>query len=119
MIAYEQTAHHHTIAKNHSWIDVTAVAARAGFNIPVVVTSAIWADTQRVPERWVGHQDATCRLWDLLLIAHRQLTILPTTPTVITVPMEIDGVHDYQVRVLYHTDGALRGSLTIARHDEE
>lgn len=106
------------IAEHSSLIDVTHTAARAGFTVPVTVTATIWTDTQRVPERWIGYQDAACRLWDLLLTSRQQLDVLPTEPTLLTVPMEIEGVRDYQVWATFHTTGEQRGSITISRHDE-
>ncbi|MCP5152434.1 MAG: hypothetical protein H6982_16900 [Chromatiales bacterium] len=54
-------------------VDVSALAADAGFRYPVAITRAAWADcvawTDDDTARQV-HQDETGRLWDVLWMAH-------------------------------------------------
>src|SRR5512135_2138393 len=46
-------------------VDVSKLAAEAGFRYPVAVTCGVWAECVAVPEGVAG-QDETGRLWDVL-----------------------------------------------------
>jgi hypothetical protein len=46
-------------------IEVSAVAAEAGFRVPVALTAAVWAECVAVPPG-VACQDERGRLWDVL-----------------------------------------------------
>ena len=46
-------------------VDVTEMAREAGFQIPVALTHAVWAEYVAVPEGVEG-QDEAGRLWDIL-----------------------------------------------------
>lgn len=49
-------------------VDVSEMAAQAGFKVPVALTHAAWEACVAVP-RGVGHgQDARGRLWDVLMM---------------------------------------------------
>jgi hypothetical protein len=50
-------------------VDVSEMAAEAGFRWPVAVTRAVWALIQDVPPRFQGIQDPDGRLWDVLWLA--------------------------------------------------
>jgi hypothetical protein len=50
-------------------VDVTAIAAEAGFKYPVAITAALWAQIQNIPKRVASYQDVTGRLWDVVWMA--------------------------------------------------
>lgn len=53
-------------------VDVTKTGSEAGFSIPVVLTSAAWADCVAWAEadnKRQTHQDEAGRLWDVLFMA--------------------------------------------------
>jgi len=53
-----------------SLVDVSQLAADAGFKVPVALTAAAWADCVAWDaEREVCPQDETGRLWDVLMMA--------------------------------------------------
>ncbi|TWU62362.1 hypothetical protein V7x_40910 [Crateriforma conspicua] len=47
-------------------IDVTEMAAEAGFRYPMAVTSAVWQGCVEVPPACEGEHDEQGRLWDVL-----------------------------------------------------
>ena len=49
-------------------VDVSIVAAEAGFLCPVAVTAALMADVKAVPESKKGVLDEDSRLWDVLYV---------------------------------------------------
>ena len=49
-------------------VNVSKLAAEAGFRAPVAVTAALWADVENIPEADRGIQDVTGRLWDVLFV---------------------------------------------------
>ena len=51
-------------------IDVSDTAREAGFKIPVAVTRAVWDRLVALPEGYLGFQDESGRLWDVLWMAH-------------------------------------------------
>jgi hypothetical protein len=50
-------------------VDVSDMAAAAGFSWPVAVTRAVWALVQDIPPRFQDIQDPEGRLWDVLWLA--------------------------------------------------
>jgi hypothetical protein len=50
-------------------IDVSATAKEAGFSVPTVVTSHVWAECVAVPAGCEGTQDESGRLWDVCWMA--------------------------------------------------
>lgn len=50
-------------------IDVTECAQEAGFQTPVAVTAAVWANGVEWPETESAAQDESGRLWDILSMA--------------------------------------------------
>ena len=50
-------------------VDVSDTAREAGFSIPVAVTRAVWERLVALPEGYLGFQDESGRLWDLLWMA--------------------------------------------------
>jgi len=53
-------------------VDVSQVAADAGFKFPVAMTRAVWAQYVEVP-RGVHAQDEQGRLWDILNMARFEI----------------------------------------------
>ncbi len=49
-------------------VDVSEMAAEAGFGVPVAVTRALWADIETIPASHAW-QDVNVRLWDVLWMA--------------------------------------------------
>ena len=47
-------------------VDVSDTAREAGFSIPVAVTRAVWERLVALPDGYLGFQDESGRLWDLL-----------------------------------------------------
>lgn len=52
-----------------TFVDVSALAKEAGFVYPVAVTRGVWSDYVKLPESYVGCQDQTGRLWDVLFMS--------------------------------------------------
>jgi hypothetical protein len=50
-------------------VDVTALAAEAGFTFPVAITAALWADIETIPEPYDVFETPEGRLWDVLFMA--------------------------------------------------
>ena len=50
-------------------VDVSDTAAEAGFNIPVAVSRTVWDRLVALPEGYLGFQDESGRLWDVLWMA--------------------------------------------------
>ena len=50
-------------------VDVSETAREAGFRIPVAVTRAVWDRLIALPEGYLGFQDESGRLWDVLWMA--------------------------------------------------
>ena len=51
-------------------VDVSDTARQAGFKIPVAVTRSVWERLVALPEGYLGFQDESGRLWDVLWMAH-------------------------------------------------
>ena len=51
-------------------VDVSETAREAGFRIPVAVTRSVWDRLVALPEGYLGFQDESGRLWDVLWMAH-------------------------------------------------
>ncbi len=51
-------------------VDVSDSARQAGFKIPVAVTRSVWERLVALPEGYLGFQDESGRLWDVLWMAH-------------------------------------------------
>lgn len=49
-------------------VDVSELAREAGFAWPLAVTAEVWGLVQAIPEAH-RHEDATGRLWDVLMVA--------------------------------------------------
>lgn len=64
-------------------VDVSYLAAEAGFVVPVAVTAAVWSDcvawSEQDPRRQLP-QDQHGRLWDLLSMAHWTVRWTPNPP---------------------------------------
>ena len=50
-------------------VDVSDTAREAGFSIPVAVTRSVWKRLVALPEGYLGFQDESGRLWDVLWMA--------------------------------------------------
>ena len=50
-------------------VDVSALAAEAGFTFPVAVTAALWEAIENIPEPYAGFETPEGRLWDVLFMA--------------------------------------------------
>ncbi|MDE0147912.1 MAG: hypothetical protein OXM58_06035 [Rhodospirillaceae bacterium] len=50
-------------------VDVTETAREAGFRIPVAVTRSVWDRLVALPQGYLGFQDESGRLWDVLWMA--------------------------------------------------
>ena len=50
-------------------VDVSDTAREAGFKIPVAVTRTVWTRIIALPEGYLGFQDESGRLWDVLWMA--------------------------------------------------
>ena len=50
-------------------VDVSDTAREAGFKIPVAVTRSVWDRLVALPEGYLGFQDESGRLWDVLWMA--------------------------------------------------
>ena len=50
-------------------VDVSKTAREAGFKIPVAVTRSVWDRLVALPEGYLGFQDESGRLWDVLWMA--------------------------------------------------
>ncbi|KLD26130.1 hypothetical protein TB9_23405, partial [Xanthomonas perforans] len=73
MFTASDIIHSHTRAnllEDGDLVDVSALAREAGFNVPVAVTRAVWADcvawSQEDTKRKHVPQDEQGRLWDVL-----------------------------------------------------
>ena len=50
-------------------VDVSDTAREAGFSIPVAVTRTVWNRLIALPDGYLGFQDESGRLWDVLWMA--------------------------------------------------
>ena len=50
-------------------VDVSTLAAEAGFTFPVAVTIALWEAIETIPEPYAGFETPEGRLWDVLFLA--------------------------------------------------
>jgi hypothetical protein len=83
MFADAEIIHAYTRAqaiKDGDLMDVTALAAEAGFRVPVALTAAAWSDCvewDRFDELTDPSQSAAGRLWDVLNVARHVARLNP------------------------------------------
>ena len=80
-------------------VDVSKLAAEAGFRYPVAVTAAVWAECVTVPEGVTG-QDETGRLWDVLNVLRVAIANKVAVPRYALPGQTLDGERvDFAVHV--------------------
>lgn len=50
-------------------VDVSKIAKKVGFNVPVVVSSSLWEKINDIPKKY-SYEDVTERLWNLLTMTY-------------------------------------------------
>ena len=74
-------------------IDVSDLAREAGFQWPVAVTAAVWAEYIRVPEG-LAWQDEDGRLWDILHLLLLSIRRAKTEKTRLTFQVHVQTARD-------------------------
>jgi hypothetical protein len=102
-------------------VDVTEIARRVGFRLPVALTQTLWEDIHAVPERLRNEVTPEWRLWWVLSEARRAFKHLtsPSFSSLYRLSESLSEEGEYEVKVVFGPGDRGEPVLTLMQASEE